>query len=361
MSKPFRLADHIDEVEFLKKAVEATKLSAVMDLLSMLPIVDEESYLFDDHSPETGWTPGKLHWYGVGGERLNAGRIKQAGSAENPIAERLVNAMEGVIELHRRRELLANPNSPAPENPRAAVKRYFDLPPLDQLPAWPTDIRGLKPKKYSREVAKLIRAKLLREKKGKYTIIVEDDGIGQTPSHLHSTLLSLGSSDKGDKPYLIGVFGQGGSSAYAASEMSWLMSRRAPDLVSTDDDRGVGWTIVKHIFPKGRRDDFYVYLAASPDGTVPFFSAKAADQAGITNGTRIAHVNYDFGKSEPARTLFSSLNHLLFNPVLPYELSTGPDRAVDPMSGNAYRLSNLPAEKKSLDKHFEPQSVNAPG
>ena len=44
---------------------------------------------------------------------------------------------------------------------------------------------------------------------------------------MHRTLLSLGSSDKGDKPYLIGVFGQGGSSTYAASKYSWVLSRRA--------------------------------------------------------------------------------------------------------------------------------------
>ena len=361
MASSFCIADHVKETDFLSRAIEATSVDAISALLSQLPIVDEQDYgpHFDRQSPERGWVPGKLHWYPVGGDRGNGGRIKLAGSAENPIGERLINAMESIIEHQRQLELLANPDAPQPNSPRAAVKRYFDLPPLDQVPEMQTLLHGVKPKKYAREIAKLIRVKLIRasSKLGKYAVVIEDDGIGQVPSRLHSTLLSLGSSDKADKPYLIGVFGQGGSSAYQASTMSWLVSRRDRTLTTSEDERGVGWTVVKHIFPIGLRNDYFAYLAASPDGTVPTFSAKAADAAKISHGTRIAHIDYDFGKSEPARTLYVSLNHLLFNPVLPYELTTGPDRTPDPMSGNAYRLSNLRREQKSLDKRFEPQSV----
>ena len=64
-----------------------------------------------------------------------------------------------------------------------------------------------------------------------FAVFIEDDGIGQTPIRMHETLLSLGSSDKGDKPYLIGLFGQGGSSTYATSEYSWCVSRRAAKLL----------------------------------------------------------------------------------------------------------------------------------
>lgn len=357
MVAPFCIADHVNETEFLSRAVAATSVDAISALLSQLPIVDEQDYIFDRQSPEKSWISGKLHWYPVGGDRGNGGRIKLGGIGENPIGERLINSMEGLIEHQRQLELLTTPDAPPPESPRAAVKRYFDLPPLDQLPSCQSLLRRMKPKKYAREVAKYIRVKLIRTENKQYAVLIEDDGIGQVPSKLHSTLLSLGSSDKADKPYLIGVFGQGGSSAYHASAMSWLVSRREHKLTINEQDQGVGWTVVKHVFPKGRRDDYFAYLAATPDGTVPAFSAKAADAANISHGTRIAHVNYDFGKSEPARTLYVSLNHLLFNPVLPYELTTGPNRTPDPMWGNAYRLSNLHSEQKSLDKTFEPQSV----
>src|SRR5262249_13037268 len=156
---------------------------------------------------------------------------------------------------------------------------------------------------------------------------------------MHSRLLSLGKTDKGDKPYLIGVFGQGGSSAYASCEYSWLLSRRSPELLDGASG-GVGWTIVKKIVPPGRRDPYWAYLAAHHDGRVLAFPASSADALGVRHGTRIAHVGWNVGKMEPARTLYPALNHLLFSPVLPYELYTRPAPArADPMWGNAYRLS----------------------
>lgn len=116
---------------------------------------------------------------------------------------------------------------------------------------------------------------------------------------------------------------------------------------------------MKHVFPKGRRDDYFAYLAAHPDGRVPTLPAAAGDKIGLKHGTRFAHVKYDFGKTEPAAQLYRGLNHLLFNPVLPYELYTGPNRAPDPMYGNGYRLS-LRAERDKehiLDKSFGRQVI----
>src|SRR5262249_20671144 len=156
---------------------------------------------------------------------------------------------------------------------------------------------------YARELACRIRVRLVRSSRPvEYAVLIEDDGIGQSPGPVHSSLLSLGSSDKADKPYLIGVFGQGGSSSFAACYYAWLMSPRAPGRGSQEPD-GVGWTIVKRIIPKGRRDFYWAYLAAHPDGRVPTFSRAAADRIEFAHGTRIAHVHYNFGKTEPARTL----------------------------------------------------------
>src|SRR5262249_23623776 len=147
-----------------------------------------------------------------------------------------------------------------------------------------------------------IRVRLLREARpDEYTILIEDEGIGQVAENTHLTLLSLGTSDKPEKAYLIGVFGQGGSSAYAASEFSWLISRRAPGLLDGANDT-IGWTVIKHIYPKGRRDDYWAYLAAHPSGQVPSLPSSAAAEIDFQHGTRVAHINYNFGKTEPSRT-----------------------------------------------------------
>jgi hypothetical protein len=355
MITPTEIGDH---EQFLKTLFEATSTSALRAVVARLPVVPENEYVFDEAAPDRGWRLGHLHWYPIGRDHGNAGRIKLAGSPENPIAERTINAMEALIELERRKELRACPGADVPRSPREAVLRYFELPRLDQLPRWNRPIRGRKAFDHARDLARRIRVRLVRSiRPVEYGVLIEDDGIGQSPRRMHSTLLSLGRSDKPDKPYLIGVFGQGGSSGYAVSEYSWLVSCRAPELLEGEEDDGVGWTIVKRIFPAGRRDVYWAYLAAHPDGRVLQLRRSAADAAGFKHGTRIAHVNYNFGKTEPAATLYQGLNHLLFNPVLPYELITGPQRRPDPMWGNGYRLSRLGEDKKALDKTFGAQTV----
>jgi len=362
MVKPTDITKHVEPVAFIRAAAGAMTRKAVDALLSRLPVVGENDYVFNPKDPFQGWVEGSFHWYPVGGERGNAGRIKLAGSPVNPIGERTINCVEAVVELMRQLELERGP-SDQPKNPREAVRRYFGLPPLEEIPGWRGAIHNQKAADYARTLANKIRVKLIHEgRPAEYTVVIEDEGIGQSPAKLHATLLSLGTSDKADKPYLIGVFGQGGSSTYAACTYSWTMSRRHRQLLETDSD-GLGWTVIKHIFPKGRRDTYFAYLAAHPDGRVPALPVAAAEAIGLVNGTRFAHVNYDFGKTEPARRLYQSLNHLLFNPVLPYELYTRPDRdrGPDVMWGNGYRLSRKtaqdPANQRLLDKTFGPQLI----
>jgi hypothetical protein len=71
-----------------------------------------------------------------------------------------------------------------------------------------------------------ILGRLFRE----FAVTIRDHGMGQAPANIHRTLLSLGRTDKADKPYLIGVFGQGGSSAFSIAKYSIVISRRAADI-----------------------------------------------------------------------------------------------------------------------------------
>ena len=361
MPHPTNLDAFVQPVPFLNTAVKAATSADVEALLARLPIVSEHDYAARESDPERGWKPDHFHWIPVGGERGNAGRIKQANYPVNPIAERTINGMEALIELERQRELLADPQSTDPTSPRDAVGRYFGLPPLDELPKLGESAATKTTRAQARELARRLRVRLVYSKASReFTVAIEDEGIGQSPALIHQTLLSLGSTTKADKWYLIGVFGQGGSSAYAVSKYSWVMSRRAPDLLSGDTD-GVGWTVVKHVFPRGRRDDYFAYLASSSDGRVPWLSAAAADEAKIGHGTRFTHIGYNFGSGGSAitRQLYQSLNHVLFNPVLPFELYVGTTAAQ--VYGNGYRLSSLGASKATtaaaLDKVFPPQPV----
>jgi hypothetical protein len=360
MIEPSSLGNHVNPVEFIAKATKATISSDIDALLSQLPITPEGDFAYNEESPEDGWQPGKFHWVPVGRERGNAGRIKQANQPVSPIAERTVNGMEAIIEMARQRELAADSTATAPMSPREAVNRYFGVPPLDQLPKLDDTPVSKKIRAKARELVRQLRVRLLYTKSTKeFTVAIEDDGIGQPPALIHRTLLSLGSTTKADKWYLIGVFGQGGSSAYSECKYSWMLSRRANDLLDGAAD-GAGWTIIKHVFPKGRRDDYFAYLACHPDGRVPFVTASEAEAANIPNGTRFVHIGYDFGRGGSAitRQLYTSMNHVLYNPVLPFELYVGNTAAV--VYGNGYRLSSLGARDTNpavLDKLFPPQPV----
>ncbi len=277
---------------FLKDLTQSITSKAVEALLQKLPIVDEHTYQFSEEAPALGWKEGYLHWVPIGRKRGNAGQISLAKRPINPLAERLINGMEAIIEMMRQRELLFQPTAASPVSPREAVQRYFKLPPLEQIPLAQKQVR-----EQARELARSLALQLKWDGKAKeFTVIVRDRGIGQTPARMHRTLLSLGSSDKADKPYLIGVFGQGGSSTYAASKYSWIISRRAIDLLNGEED-GIGFSIIKHIIPRGRRDHYFAYLAAHPNGRVPNLPVAAAQSVGLEHGSWFAHVAYDFGQS----------------------------------------------------------------
>lgn len=350
----------------LADLLAASTTGQVEIILSRLPIVDPSDYqLGYDSRPIGAWKEGYLHWLPVGMERGNGGRIKLAGQPTNPIAERLVNGMEAIIELARLRELRSNPKAPAPQNPREAVLRYFGLPRLDAIPRITDKIQHQKLIEQINQVRQRLSVRLLFDKQAReFAVTVQDEGMGQEPSRIHQSLLSLGQTDKADKPYMIGVFGQGGSSAFAASEVSIILSRRSPDLISPTGSDGIGWSVVRQIIPKGRRDPYFAYLAASPDGKVPTASATAANNAGFTHGTRFTHIKYDFGSSGSAitRLLYQALNHVLFNPLLPYDLFTIDKQRPELMQGTAQRLARQvahlgPRPQSALDKSFLSQPV----
>src|SRR5262249_4452286 len=161
-------------------------------------------YSAHEDDPERGWQADHFHWIPVGGERGNAGRIKQANYPVNPIAERTINGMEALIELERQRELIADSRSIDPTSPRAAVRRYFGLPSLDELPKLGESATAKTTRTQARELARRLRVRLVYSKASReFTVAIEDEGIGQSPAMIHRTLLSLGSTTKADKWYLI--------------------------------------------------------------------------------------------------------------------------------------------------------------
>lgn len=352
----------MNATDLLTRLINARSSAQAEAIIATLPIVSPEQYQWVSADDRSGpWQDGKLHWVPVGRDRGNGGRIKLAGEPMNPLAERLINGMESLIELARLRELLKNSTAAMPANPRDAVLRYFGFPKLDAIERLDDDERKEK-RALVDKVRKNLSITLAFEKKSKeFAVTVRDHGMGQAPANIHKTLLSLGRTDKADKPYLIGVFGQGGSSAFSIAKYSIVVSRRAAEIRKPGDDAGAGWTIVREIQPKGRRDPYFAYLAMTEDGCVPHVDAMQAEKAGFVHGAHFCHIAYDFGSSNSAiaRLMYQSLNHVLFNPVMPYELFALKDTP-EPMMGTAQRLARrvrMYGRGVALDKSFASQPV----
>src|SRR6266436_2413759 len=120
--------------DLLSRLLIARSTLQVESIMADLPIVPPEKYQWvsaDERS--SPWKPGHLHWVPVGRDRGNGGRIKLAGEPMNPLAERLVNGMESLIEYARLRELIKTPGAPVPTSARYAFLRYFGFNRLDAI------------------------------------------------------------------------------------------------------------------------------------------------------------------------------------------------------------------------------------
>jgi hypothetical protein len=124
------------------------------------------------------------------------------------------------------------------------------------------------------------------------------------------TILSLGASNKIQKHYLAGTYGQGGSSTLNFCKYSLIVSRS----FGTDF---IGFTIARYqdlppdLFKVGN----YVYMHI--DNQIPRVLASSSD---LPHGTIVIHYGYDLSKyAGPVgpRSLYGAMNRVLFDPTMP--------------------------------------------
>ena len=306
-----------------------TSANEARKLLEFTTSEELESWLRD--SVGVDLDSDSAHWKNVGNLRSNAGPIEASADEINPLVERIVNSMEAVIELR------VAARGTVPDNPRDAIAKLFHVP--------DGDCSRLDWQK-AQEIAQYVSVTFRGESRNsKPTIEVRDKGLGIHPSEFANTILALGQSDKGQKPYLVGMYGQGGSSTFDKCEYTVIVSRCHPLHLSTDKSDEAGWTVVKRSL--NVRAPVYKYLVDPETGSVPKFSGSIADHLGLDHGTMIAHIEYrntgGFATQEITNNAYYTLNYRLFDPLIPWTLS---DRRNDEnvsrtMRGIPYRLSQL--------------------
>ena len=145
------------------------------------------------------------------------------------------------------------------------------------------------------------------------TIDIHDEGVGLRRQEISETILSLNQSNKIKKWYLMGRFGQGGSTTLQFCEYTIIITRR-------HDQNEISFTIVRYQPPlEDEKDGKYVYLVSRAD-SMPLSIADSEHGVGFGHSTLVRHVNYRIGKQPTLLNLYGKLEYLLFDPVIPFRL-----------------------------------------
>ena len=273
-------------VDFLTRLNEATRSSDVADLLET----------FEANNPNATWIP-------VGREN-NRGTIEASSDPGRSLIERLTNGIDAVLED----QFIQHNGLPECHSPREAAQAWLGVP-EGGLSALSTRER--------QRLADRVTIHLM-EGDGDWSkrlVIIEDRGTGLLPDEMPRTILSLSQSNKIKKRYVVGAYGQGGSSTFACSQFTLIVSKRL-------NSPRIGFAVVKYYEPPP--DDEakvgnYVYLTLG--GNV--LEVDSVD-INLPVGTRVKHFGYDLtkynGSLGPA-SVYGLLNGVLFDPVVPVWLT----------------------------------------
>ena len=299
----------------------------VDQLLSLTTVESLEAFLADiGATSNNGWK-----WVPLGGRENNAGSVNLAVEPGQALVERITNGLDAHIELQY--ELARRPVGL--DSPRSAVAMLWSLE-AGRLSRESSRVArfidDMAPKTVMRAVGTTVR--------GQSSIVVDDSGIGQHPQDFPTTVLSLGGSNKISKPYLMGAFGQGGSSTFAYCPYSVVVSRRHPSCLDGKADL-IGWTLVRKYDDDSLKAFRYEYLVGD-DGQISTLDPGELESYGMPfpSGTRFVHIAYELGRLNSRWSLvgYRYFDNLLFDPVLPYRIE---DRRVSPaFNRNLYGARN---------------------
>ncbi|MDE3259135.1 MAG: hypothetical protein OYM47_14990 [Gemmatimonadota bacterium] len=166
------------------------------------------------------------------------------------------------------------------------------------------------------------------------SLIIYDDGEGQSPEDFEKTFLSLLRGNKNDIHFVQGKYNMGGAGAVA------FCGRRRYQLIGSkrfnDHNGKFGFTLVRrHPLTseeeRKKKATWYEYLVM--DGDIPSFACQSLD-LGLYNrlfytGTVIKLFSYDLpegSRSVISRDLNQSINEYLFDPALPVFTIDKPER-----------------------------------
>jgi hypothetical protein len=201
------------------------------------------------------------NWLPYGNKENNAGTVQgQQSEAVAALVEKIINAMDAVLILKCWEDGVEPTSGAAPKSIQDAVRKFFGIREGLLVNASRQDRIKLS------ELVQLVAS----GKKTSPCLTIIDQGEGQPPHLFASTFLSLYESNKNRIQFVQGKFNMGGTGALpfcGREHFQLLISRRAPTLAKSPDDKLWGFTLVRRFPPEsGERTSSYKYLA--PNGGV---------------------------------------------------------------------------------------------
>lgn len=316
-----------------------------------------------------------LFWHPYGGNNSNYSSVGLGTKSGRSLTERITNAIDAVLEDR------ASTSPSKPSSPQRAASEWFGRPVTGAdsgLYSW-----EYSDGQYDRKVAVVL---LRSESESAPTVDVLDHGIGLSAEQFPKTILSLQSGNKLDKKYLLGAFGQGGSSTLAFSEYAFILSR------SKKKPSNLAFTLIRILnLGDDYKEDCYAYLAtrdANGNVVVPSVEFTSDDLSIYFNlpgkikmpkfkhGTLVRHYSYKLqdlsGTLSPQPgNLYHFLHFSMFDTLLPFrviDLREDGKEKDEVVKGSRNRLMSY-AEKGVEDedstgrtqlKHYRPMEFVAP-
>jgi hypothetical protein len=268
-------------------------------LVNARSVADVESaieHFSMEHEAGVAWVP-------LGGRENNRGPVEVSGDPGRALVERITNGIDAVLEA----EHDSHHGVPECRSPKEAATAWLNIPSEGISKMTPAQRQAL-----ARRVVVRLGA---GESKQSRVVEVRDFGTGIRPGEMATSILSLNASNKLQKHYLVGTYGQGGSSTLVVSRYTVIASRAALS-------SAVGFTVAKYreMPPDLFKTGHYAYLTLNSgvfEATVP------SDE--FPRGTLVRHLGYDlsgYGSPLGPGSIYGLLNQTLFDPVMPVWLDS---------------------------------------
>lgn len=256
------------------------------------------------------------NWKFLGGNSSNASTVGILRIGEKGLVERITNAIDAVMEKQKEKNSITTAKTPDTIIEKAFPNYYANKNKVaagKQDHCYPCESDG-----------QVVLAINDGSRSNKPTFDVVDRGTGISGKDFESTVLSLQHGNKlsADKGYLIGAFGQGGSTSLPFAHSTIIISKK--------DGHFYG-TIIKAVDLSDYKNQCYVYLTINNE--IPELDVSSFDQNGYLDtffneesGTLVRMIEMDISKklrdneiTKPGM-LGDYINTELFNVSLPVKL-----------------------------------------